>query len=498
MNDHRDLTLIIRSRFPVVVVETHEESRFLDLIERVAKLEREPLYVWNAADCLRRWDDQRTAGEAVSRRPVQGSDFVLGPIPGTREFSAMLQHLQAMPGGGIYVLLDAHPFLDDPVNVRLIKNTALAYEHMGKTLVFVSHRLRLPEDLQRLAATFNLVLPDVPALRRLIEDEARAGEPEVLDLMALRLAGMCLEDARRVVRHCLSDDGALTMQDMGKVLKARRKLLAAGAALEVELETSRLDDLAGFAGLKRWLAPRVAVLKANSAPGLEPPRGILLVSPRGAGRRAAARAVAGTCGLPLLRLDASALHEGQPDQPEVGLVEALGLVERMAPCVLWLDALDSQAAGEGAHVGVSRSGMAALLGWMSGRRPGVFVVVTAEDPAAIGQELLQQGRIDEAFFIDLPDDTTRSGIFRMHMQRRGLDPAAFDMGRLVAAAAGLAGGDIEQTIVAALYEARATGEPVGMDILLAELERLRPASAVLAEDARRLRAWAAGWAMPAH
>lgn len=38
MNDLRDLTLILRSRFPIVVVETHEETRFLDLIERVAAL----------------------------------------------------------------------------------------------------------------------------------------------------------------------------------------------------------------------------------------------------------------------------------------------------------------------------------------------------------------------------------------------------------------------------------------------------------------------------
>jgi hypothetical protein len=45
MNDQRDLTLIIRSRFPIVLIETHEEQRAMALLEQVARLEGQGLFV---------------------------------------------------------------------------------------------------------------------------------------------------------------------------------------------------------------------------------------------------------------------------------------------------------------------------------------------------------------------------------------------------------------------------------------------------------------------
>ncbi|MCX7137703.1 MAG: ATPase, partial [Proteobacteria bacterium] len=50
----QDLALIIRSRFPLVQVETREETRILKLLERVTNLENWPLFVWSIADGLKR------------------------------------------------------------------------------------------------------------------------------------------------------------------------------------------------------------------------------------------------------------------------------------------------------------------------------------------------------------------------------------------------------------------------------------------------------------
>jgi len=49
MNDLHDLTLILQSRFPLVVVETHEEPRVLALLEQAANLEDRALFVWSIA-----------------------------------------------------------------------------------------------------------------------------------------------------------------------------------------------------------------------------------------------------------------------------------------------------------------------------------------------------------------------------------------------------------------------------------------------------------------
>jgi len=41
-----------------------------------------------------------------------------------------------------------------------------------------------------------------------------------------------------------------------------------------------------------------------------------------------------------------------------------------------------------------------------------------------------QGRFDEVFFVDLPYDEERIEIFKIHLKRRGLDPARYNIAQL--------------------------------------------------------------------
>src|SRR5688572_1149778 len=102
MDTQADLTLVIKSRFPLVQIETNEEARMMQLLERVANLEGEALFVWSVADGIHR----------ASRADV---------ITQTYEFQQALRHIDKTPQNGIYAMLDAQPYLDDPVNLRLIK-----------------------------------------------------------------------------------------------------------------------------------------------------------------------------------------------------------------------------------------------------------------------------------------------------------------------------------------------------------------------------------------
>ena len=109
MDDVRDLTVILKSRFPIVLIETHEESRVLSMLERVSNLEQLASFTWTVTGGLNRARDR-------------------GPISGTTELTAALRWIDKTPQNGLYVLLDAHPFLDDPVNVRAIREIALSYQ----------------------------------------------------------------------------------------------------------------------------------------------------------------------------------------------------------------------------------------------------------------------------------------------------------------------------------------------------------------------------------
>jgi hypothetical protein len=139
-------------------------------------------------------------------------------------------------------------------------------------------------------------------------------------------------------------------------------------------------------------------------PGLEPPKGVLLLGVQGCGKSLLAKAVAGGFGVPLVRLDFGTLYDKYHGETEKNLRAALASTEQLAPCVLWIDEIEKGlAAGNGESDGLSRRVLGYLLTWMAERKSRVFLVATANQVHDLPAELLRKGRFDEIFFIDLPD-----------------------------------------------------------------------------------------------
>ncbi len=153
-NTLHDLSLIIRSRFPVVQIETREETRIMKLLERVANLEGWALFVWSVADGMKR----------IPRTDVMTQTY---------EFEDALRYIDKTPQNGLYTMLDAQPYFENPVNVRLIKEIAQEYYKTARTMVFVGAQIDLPADLAHMSARFNLPLPDVAEIREMFREEAQ-------------------------------------------------------------------------------------------------------------------------------------------------------------------------------------------------------------------------------------------------------------------------------------------------------------------------------------
>src|SRR5690606_4099133 len=112
-------------------------------------------------------------------------------------------------------------------------------------------------------------------------------------------------------------------------------------------------------------------------------------------------------------------------------------------------------AGRDSETGTSQRVLATFLTWMAEKRNRVFVVATANDISALPPELVRKGRFDEIFFVDLPRQEVRAEIFSIHLEGRGQAREVFDVTKLAAASEGFSGAEIEQAVVAALYEAHA-------------------------------------------
>lgn len=487
-----DLLVLLKSRTALVQIETSEEARVVDLVMQVLPEILQPVYRWSVTRGLKRVD-------------IEQSEF------GVRNQEPELALMHAMKNSepSIYLLLDFHPYLKDPANVRRIRELALRHNCAPHTLILVSPELKLPPDLAGHVIPLEMELPDDATLDRMVREEAFGWSQrhdgrkvkvnrKSLDLLIRNLKGLTLEDARRLARNAIYADGAITDSDIEPVMNEKFKLLNRGGVLSYEYELVNFDDIAGLTRLKAWLTERKKVFSGEADEfGLDPPKGMLLLGVQGCGKSLAAKAVAAGFGVPLIRMDFGSLYNKFHGETERNLRESLKSAEVMAPCVLWMDEIEKGISVSDSDSGTSKRILGTLLTWMAEREAKVFMVATANDIESLPPELVRKGRFDEIFFVDLPKSEVRRRIFEIHLKKRGQDIENIDIDKLVEASDQFSGAEVEQAVVSSLYSAMAAGEPLNTDMLLSNIQTTRPLAVVMAEKIAYLRAWAAERCVPA-
>jgi SpoVK/Ycf46/Vps4 family AAA+-type ATPase len=488
-----ELETLLASRVALVVMESREETRALDLVKdaamRAQRGKHWGVFQWTVTEGLLRIDADLGGAQRTLAQPEQ-----------------LLKHIKATTMAGIYVLLDFHPYLENPLFVRTLKDIAQDYKRCARTLVLISHEMTLPKELEHLAARFRMELPDRKERHAIVMRMARewaqskGGMPridvKVVEKMVDNLAGLTLHDVERLARQAIFNDGALTEEDLKPLLAAKYQILNRGGTLSFEPDTARFAEVGGMKNLRRWILQRKAAFD-GSAPGLDAPKGVLLLGVQGCGKSLAARAAAGVLGVPLVRLDFGALYSKWHGESEKNLRESLTSAQALAPCVLWLDEIEKAlSTGEG-DSGTSRRVLGAFLTWLAEQRARVFIVATANDITALPPELVRKGRFDEIFFVDLPSPAARLEILNIHCRKRGVTLTAPEMQDLVGRSEGFSGAEIEQAVVSALYSAHAENKKCDARLIVAEMEATRPLSVVLGEKIAELRDWAQGRTVPA-
>ena len=125
----RELDALLKSRVPLIVIETRDEPRALALLSaltpNLATTGHTPVFQWTVTEGLRRLDISLGGAQQHNAEP-----------------DAVLKSMRATPTAGVYILLDFHPFLADPVNVRLLKDICQDYDRVARTVVLAEQRAR--------------------------------------------------------------------------------------------------------------------------------------------------------------------------------------------------------------------------------------------------------------------------------------------------------------------------------------------------------------------
>jgi SpoVK/Ycf46/Vps4 family AAA+-type ATPase len=481
----KELSLLINSRYGLIVVKSIEEERIESLMKYLADLLSLPLFIWTVTGGLSRSD-------------------LDNPIYNTSDPKAALDHIAFSRFPAIYYFQGLGPFLEDMVLMSKLAKVSRNFSQNEGALVMTGLDIHLSDEAKPHAAVLKPPAPnrnDYDDLLNHIYRDLKNRLSVKIDLstreknrLLNNLQGLTLMEAEKILTKAMIEDGILRPEDIQKVIEAKRSVIENEGLLEYFPVEESFADIADLVNLKSWLAKRKNIITDPQQAekfGLPFPKGILLLGIPGSGKSLSAKAVAMEWGLPLLKMDPSNLYNKYIGESEKNFKRAMETAERMSPVVLWIDEIEKAFASGGTEDGgVSQRVLGIFLSWLQDRRGKVFVVATANDIARLPSELLRKGRFDEIFFVDLPNGETRKAIFRIHIKRREHDPDQFDHEVLADATEGFSGAEIEQVVVSALYTAFSDNTRIDTELLLAEARKTYPLSKTRREQVQNIRDWA--------
>ncbi len=220
-----------------------------------------------------------------------------------------------------------------------------------------------------------------------------------------------------------------------------------------------LKDIGGLSEILKELKELVAIpLKRPdllAKLGLEPTHGVLLVRPPGTGKTLTARALAEELGVNYIAIvgpEVISKYYGEAEQKLRGIFEKAA---KNAPCIIFIDEIDSLAPNRNSVEGeVEKRLVAQLLGLMDGfsQTKGVIVLAATNRPDHLDPALRRPGRFDREIHFRIPDANGRKEILQILTRNMPVDDTV-DLDFIADRTGGFVGADLKAVCQKAAYTA---------------------------------------------
>ena len=487
-----ELSILVQAQYPLIYLVTSEEERAEQTISTIAQLKPlRKVFIWTVTHGIVEYGQPRNITQHNTVSPEAAIEWVIR---------------QREPG--LFVFKDLHPFIDSPAVARWLRDAIASFKETNKTIVLMSPVQNIPIELEKEVAVLDYPLPDMSELnvvltQQLEQSRNRRPTTETREKLLKAALGLTRDEAEKVYRKAQVTAGRLTETEVDIVLSEKQQLIRRNGILEYIEEDETLDSVGGLEELKRWLRQRSNAFTERAREyGLPQPKGMLILGVPGCGKSLIAKTTSRLWGLPLLRLDMGRVYDGSMvGRSEANLRNALKTAESISPVVLFIDEIDKAFAGTAGSAdsdgGTSSRIFGSFLTWMQEKTSPVFVMATANRVERLPSEFLRKGRFDEIFFVDLPTPDERKDIFRIHLSKRNRDLNRFDLDQLIKVCDGFSGAEIEQALVAAMYDAFAQDREFTQLDIIAAMRATLPLSKTMSEQVTALRDWASQRARPA-
>jgi len=323
------------------------------------------------------------------------------------------------------------------------------------------------------------------------------------------LAALCKEAAMHSLRRILPDldleADSIPAEVLNRITVQKDDFFAAlremspSSMREVLVESPNLhwDDIGGLDDVKAELKEAVEwplkYAKLFEHMNAEPPKGVLLYGPPGTGKTMLAKAVATESESNFISIKGPEFLSKWVGESEKAVRETFRKARQAAPCVIFMDEIDSIAPTRGGDSDshVTERVISQLLTELDGLEAlhNVVVIAATNRPDIIDPALLRPGRFDRLIQVGAPDLETRKAILEVHFRRKPLADDV-DLKDIALRTDGYTGADLaaiaNEAVMAAIREAVASGKgedkealkdlKVQMRHILGAVEKHRPLS----------------------
>lgn len=483
----QEIEIYIQARYPLIYLISWEEERVLKMLDKIAVDLRKMLFVWT-----------QTQGLFNYVLPDQLDESKTDP-------EVMLNHIAASNDNAMFVLFDFHAFIENNHVRRQLRDLSKSLRKSNKTVIVVAPAMTIPMELSKDVAVIDFNLPEIAELSLTFDNAIKVLNkrrdvtikltPQITEKLLKAAQGLTLVEFENVLAKSVVHRKAIDELTILEVLEEKKQMIRKSGTLEYFSPDENFDQVGGLENLKTWLTKRAEAFTDRAAAfGLPTPKGLLLVGTQGCGKSLTAKAVASQWNLPLLKLDVGSVFSGIVGSSEANIRQAIKIAESISPCILWIDEIEKGFSGMGSSnfsdAGTASRVFGTFTTWLQEKKKPVFVIATSNDISVLPPEMLRKGRFDEIFFVDLPEQTEREAIFKIHLGKRNRGSDQFDTAALARSSDGFSGAEIEQAIIEGLYDAFEENREMITDDILNNLRSAVPLSRVMAEQISSLRAWA--------
>ena len=273
-------------------------------------------------------------------------------------------------------------------------------------------------DLKELArTTHGFVGADIAALSREAAIEAVRRIMPQIDLEARTIPPEVLENL------------SVTREDFIEALK--RVQPSAMREVMVQVPNIGWSDIGGLDDAQLKLREGIELPLKNPESfhkiGIRPAKGFLLYGPPGTGKTLLAKAVAKEAEANFISIKSSDLLSKWYGESEQQIARLFARARQVAPCVIFIDEIDSLVPARGSGGGTGEPQVTArvvntILAEMDGMEElqSVVLVGATNRPALVDPALLRPGRFDELVYVGTPDTAGREHILGIHTARMPL------------------------------------------------------------------------------